>query len=98
MGGLLMNPAIWLVIWLASTALACLLTAWAVYQVGYDHGHDEATDLERGRHRVRPAAPEPEPRQHAPWEQVREALYWAATSTTTRPPEDVQAAGDGPQR
>ena len=63
-----MNPAIWLVFWLASTALACLLTAWAVYQVGYDHGHDEATDFERGRNRIRPAAPEPEPRQLAPWE------------------------------
>jgi hypothetical protein len=67
-----MNPAVWLVIWLGSTAVACLITAWAAYLAGFDHGHDEATDRERGRHRA--AAPTELPRAgrlpvaDPPWE------------------------------
>jgi hypothetical protein len=55
-----MNPAVWLVIWLGSTAVACLITAWAAYLAGFDHGHDEGADRERGRHRA--AAPPELPR------------------------------------
>jgi hypothetical protein len=67
-----MNPAVWLVIWLGSTAVACLITAWAFYSVGFDHGHDEGADRERGRHRI--AAPPELPRAgrlpvaDPPWE------------------------------
>jgi hypothetical protein len=67
-----MNPAVWLVIWLGSTAVACLITAWAAYLAGFDHGHDEGADRERGRHRI--AAPPELPRAgrlpvaDPPWE------------------------------
>jgi hypothetical protein len=66
-----MNPAVWLVIWLGSTAVACLITAWAAYLAGFDHGHDEGADRERGRHRA--AAPPELPRAgrlaaDPPWE------------------------------
>jgi hypothetical protein len=29
--------AVWLVIWLAGTAAACILVAWGAYQLGWDH-------------------------------------------------------------
>jgi hypothetical protein len=30
-------PAVWLVIWLGSTAACCMLIAWLFFQLGWDH-------------------------------------------------------------
>jgi hypothetical protein len=30
-------PAVWLVIWLACTAVCCILVAWLFFQLGWDH-------------------------------------------------------------
>ncbi|HMD23786.1 MAG TPA: hypothetical protein VKH61_06770 [Streptosporangiaceae bacterium] len=63
-----MNPVYWLLIVIAAAVVVSCLVARVAYVIGYENGHDEGTDFERGRHRIRPAAPEPEPRQLAPWE------------------------------
>jgi hypothetical protein len=47
-------PAVWLVIWLASTAVVCILVAWMAYQVGWDH-------CDQDRHPARHAAGDPPP-------------------------------------
>jgi hypothetical protein len=47
-------PAVWLVIWLASTAATCILVAWAAYQAGWDH-------CDRDHHPARHATGTPPP-------------------------------------
>jgi hypothetical protein len=47
-------PAVWLVIWLASTAATCILVAWAAYQAGWDH-------CDRDHHPARHATGSPAP-------------------------------------
>jgi hypothetical protein len=56
-----MNPAIWLAIWIVAAVLAATVTGIMGYLAGYDKGHLEATEHERGRHRqgVTPELPRP---------------------------------------
>jgi hypothetical protein len=52
-------PAVWLVIWLASTATACILVAWGAYQAGRDH-------CDRDHHPARHATGSPPPAPSLP--------------------------------
>jgi hypothetical protein len=52
-------PAVWLVIWLASTAAACILVAWGAYQAGWDH-------CDRDHHPARHATGTPAPASPLP--------------------------------
>jgi hypothetical protein len=52
-------PAVWLVIWLASTAATCILVAWGAYQAGWDH-------CDRDHHPARHATGSPPPAPSLP--------------------------------
>jgi hypothetical protein len=47
-----MNPAFWLALWIVATVVAATITGVLGYLAGYDKGHLDATDHDRGRHRA----------------------------------------------
>jgi hypothetical protein len=53
-------PAVWLVIWLGSTAVCCTLVAWLFFQLGWDHC-DREQYLARHKRDTGPAAELPGP-------------------------------------
>jgi hypothetical protein len=52
-------PAVWLVIWLASTAATCILVAWIFYQLGWDHCDREHHPARHATGTPAPASPLP---------------------------------------